>query len=70
MLHVKRDALQSQLESDHFQASRQMIEGELKAIEMVIKEFNAFFHVDPGELKDDLTEEETNEEEAKDEEDN
>jgi hypothetical protein len=53
LLYVKRDTLKSQLESKDYQDSRPVIEGELKAIEMVIKEFTSLFHVDVSELQEE-----------------
>lgn len=53
LLYVKQDTLKSQLRSNDYQAIRPMIEGELKAIEMVIQEFSSVFHVDISELQEE-----------------
>lgn len=49
-LEIKRDTLATQLTKSEFQETRAVMEGELKAIELVIAEFKATFHVDNEEL--------------------
>lgn len=56
LLYVKQQTLKGQLQSDDFQASRLVIEGELKATEMILEEFKVMFNVNLSELDEESTE--------------
>lgn len=52
MLYVKQETLKDQLHREEFANSRPVIEGELKAVEMIIEEFKNVFQVERSEIEE------------------
>lgn len=52
MLYVKQETLKGQLQREEFANSRPVIEGELKAVEMIIEEFKNVFQVERSEIEE------------------
>lgn len=52
MLYVKQETLKDQLHREEFATSRPVIEGELKAVEMIIEEFKNVFQVERSEIEE------------------
>lgn len=52
MLYVKQEILKGQLQREEFANSRPVIEGELKAVEMIIEEFKNVFQVERSEIEE------------------
>lgn len=52
MLYVKQETLKGQLQREEFANSRPVIEGELKAVEMIIEDFKNVFQVERSEIEE------------------
>lgn len=52
MMQVKRSTIKQQLEEPEFESVRQILVGELKAIDMVINEFIQLFDIHESEASD------------------
>lgn len=49
---MKQETLKDQLQREEFASSRPVIEGELKAVEMIIEEFKNVFQVERSEIEE------------------
>lgn len=52
MMQLKRSTIKQQLDEPEFESIRQVLVGELKAIDMLINEFVQLFEIQENEMKD------------------
>lgn len=52
IMQLKRSTIKQQLDEPEFESIRQVLVGELKAIDMVINEFVQLFEIQENEMKD------------------